>query len=373
MVPIARAAPYDTILRFLQTNGPTTESQPVDIFEDDAKTTPSWVDEQDLLAEYQSSQAERASDLNLKALEKRRAATSLRQYAEGIDLELKKIRKKGGDPKTELKLTAQLEANLARVALLLKEADLLQEKANEAREKLEKMNLNEDNKNILLQDCDMLKIGPVFYTSRIDNINEKDKKLLMAKLTGNSLVLYHDKVPQLTFYLIDVTLPTTSVENAPTCFSFGYRGTQQALCAATEISCHTWMNALAEAWFCKNYGVKGTLINLHKIKPKASIMSHAVKNENDSNGLVNMEVFVDDDNKTHLLVNGKEKPVSSVKNVLDLNSIINETKAIKRESQVKEHAAHHEKKEHPDDHDEEQPDEEEQESEDLEEPEEEEE
>lgn len=82
----------------------------------------------------------------------------------------------------------------------------------------------------------------MLYSARTDSVDHKDKIPFMAKLTGNSLVLYHEKVPQITFYLVDVELPTRPIENAPSCFAFTYRGSEQVLCAGTEISCHTWMN-----------------------------------------------------------------------------------------------------------------------------------
>eukprot|EP00375_Theileria_parva_P001462 XP_764134.1 hypothetical protein [Theileria parva strain Muguga] len=180
------------------------------------------------------------------------------------------------------KLTSQLESNLARAYLLYKQADLLDEKAQEANKSLEILHSNDKDK-VILRDCNMLKIGPLSYSNRGDNVIHKTKEPLMAKLTGNSLVLYHNKLPQLTYYMVDVEMPTKPVESASRCLTFTYRGADQVFCSATEQSAHGWMNAITEAWFCKNLGIKGTLINLKKIESKKdepiSLLKHAVKED----------------------------------------------------------------------------------------------
>ncbi|UVC50172.1 hypothetical protein MACK_004042 [Theileria orientalis] len=187
--------------------------------------------------------------------------------------------------------------------------------------------------------CDILKIGPLSYSSRNDDIFHKTKEPLMAKLTGNSLVLYNNKIPQLTYYIVDMEMPTKPVESASKCLSFGYRGSEQVFCAATEQSAHTWMNSISEAWFCKNMGIKGTLINLNNVKPKKddshSILKHAVKEKKKEKGLINMEVNVDDKNKAHLYVEGKEKPLSALSDIIDVNQIIKDKKSKKEQSHKK--------------------------------------
>lgn len=336
MTRTVRCETSSAILSFLQKQEADIKdklSDP-DVYEDESQSEPTWLDEEDMLAEYESSQAERANEMNMKAIQKRRAANVLSSYSEGIKREMEYMKKQPGDhTEQEVRLTTQLEANLARVAMLRKQADLLRERAAETRESLSNFSLAENKGDMLIRDCNILKIGPLFYSARSDDIDHKDKVPLMAKLTGNSLVLYHEKIPQITFYLVDVELPARPIENAPSCFAFAYRGAEQALCAGTEISCHTWMNALSEAWFCKNQGIKGTLVNMHgdnnddnddekgKKEEVKGIMKHAVK-ENPDKGLVNMEVFVDDKNKVHMLVNGKEKPVTGASSIVDIKEIM---------------------------------------------------
>ncbi|GFE54417.1 hypothetical protein BaOVIS_018210 [Babesia ovis] len=430
------------ILRFLQTQeaklkdklpGPQAE-------EDESRAEPTWLDEQDRLAEFESSQSERANDMTMKAIQKRRAANILRSYAEGIHAELEKLKAQPGDhTDQEMKLTVQLEANLARVALLHKQADLLRHQADLAKARLNTVHSAVDHSTILERDCNMLKIGPLFYSARSDDIDHKDRVPLMAKLNGNSLIIYHERKPQLTFYLVDIELPTKPVESAPSCFTFTYRGAEQALCAGTETSCHTWMNALTEAWFCRNEGIRGIMVsknhteegeeddnikgdeeeddgqeadsakgdeeeddgqeadsakgdeevddgqeddsakdldddgandleddsakdledvddledddrkNVAKGKSKngedkvdkasnrnhkksthknASIMKHAIKDK--PKGLVNMEVYVDDKNKTHMVVNGKEKPVTATADLINFQDVLNELEKKKK-------------------------------------------
>ncbi|CDR94904.1 hypothetical protein, conserved [Babesia bigemina] len=300
--------------------------------------------------------------MTLKAIQKKRAANILRSYAEGIHAELVKLRGEPGDhADQELKLTTQLEANLARVAMLHKQAELMQHQAAQAKEELSNIRSSTDRSRVvgvgrcryamwptaLNTECNMLKIGPLFYSARSDDVEHKDKVPLMAKLNGNALVLYHEKEPQLTFYLVDVELPTRPVESAPSCFSFTYRGAEQALCAGSEMSCHTWMNALTEAWFCKNQGIRGVMTNTRhekkeepskkdgkkkKDKEKAddnTIMKHAVK-EDPNKALVNMEVYVDDKNKTHMIVNGKERPVTAVADLINIKEIMQQVKDEKK-------------------------------------------
>uniref|UniRef100_A0A3B0N044 PH domain-containing protein n=1 Tax=Theileria annulata TaxID=5874 RepID=A0A3B0N044_THEAN len=304
---------------------------------EEPKKSPSWVDEEDLISEFESSQSERAKELSIKALQKRRAANSLRVYCEGIEQELEKAKKKTNGMKRldKYKLTSQLESNLARAYLLYKQADLLDQKAQEANKSLELLHSN-DKDSVILRDCNMLKIGPLSYSSRGDNVIHKTKEPLMAKLTGNSLVLYHNKMPKLTYYIVDLEMPTKPVESASRCFTFAYRGADQVFCSATEESAHTWMNAITEAWFCKNLGIKGTLISLKNIKSKKDepvpLLKHAVK-ENKNKGLINMEVYVDDDKKTHLLVEGKEKPLSSISDIIDVNRIVKEKKENKNKKE----------------------------------------
>ncbi|AFZ81402.1 hypothetical protein BEWA_008120 [Theileria equi strain WA] len=324
-ISLTNGKPFDSLLRFLQSQEPDYSNKP---FVEENNATPSWVDEQDLVAEYESSQSERVNDLKLRAIQKRRAANTLRSYSEGIEIELDKAKKKTNGAKNldKFKLNAQLEANLARAALLYKQADLLDEQALEAKKKLENIHLSPNKNNVLIRDCNLLKIGPLYYSSRVDNVIHKSEEPLMAKLTGNSFMLYHNKQPQLTFYLVDVELPTKPVEDAQGCFSFRYRGAEEVLCSGTQLSAHTWMNAISEAWFCKNMGIKGTLVNIKTTKPQSenenTIMKHALKNDESNKGLINMEVSVDDKNKTHLLVNGNEKPVSAVSNILDITEIL---------------------------------------------------
>lgn len=101
--------------------------------------------------------------------------------------------------------------------------------------------------------------------------------------------------------------------------------------------------ALSEAWFCKNQGIKGTLVNMKGGDEKSddkdkdnTILKHAVK-ENPNKvcpyrpcaltqyqGLVNMEVYVDDKNKVHMLVNGKEKPVTATSSLIDIQELMKE-------------------------------------------------
>ncbi|GIX65312.1 chromosome maintenance protein [Babesia caballi] len=358
---VTRAVRCETssaILSFLQTQEAKLKdklAQP-EAEEDESKAEPTWLDEEDRLAEYESSQAERANDMTMKAIQKRRAANVLRSYAEGIHAELEKLKAQPGDhAEQELKLTTQLEANLARVALLHKQAELMRHQAALAKENLSTIHAAADRGSLIVRDCNMLKIGPLFYSARSDDVDHKDSVPLMAKLNGNALVLYQEKVPQLTFYLVDVELPTRPVENAPSCFVFTYRGAEQALCAGTEISCHTWMNALTEAWFCKHQGIKGTMVNMRKHKDKNgkddkdkkknndTLMKHAVKeNPNKvsrtlvargkaaSQGLVNMEVYVDDKNKTHMLVNGKERPVTATGNLINIQEVMKQIKQQKK-------------------------------------------
>ncbi|GBE61882.1 hypothetical protein, conserved [Babesia ovata] len=340
----------NAILSFLQTQEAKLKDKlPAPVAEEDeSKAEPTWLDEQDRLAEYESSQTERANDMTLKAIQKKRAANILRSYAEGIHAELVKLRgEPGNHADQELKLTTQLEANLARVAMLHKQAELMQHQAAKAKEELSNIHSSTDRSRVLGVDCNMLKIAPLFYSARSDDVEHKDKVPLMAKLNGNALVLYHEKVPQLTFYLVDVELPTRPVESAPSCFSFTYRGAEQALCAGSEMSCHTWMNALTEAWFCKNQGIRGVMANTRhqkkeepskkdskkkKEKEKAddnTIMKHAVK-EDPNKALVNMEVYVDDKNKTHMIVNGKEKPVTAVADLINIREIMQQVKDEKK-------------------------------------------
>eukprot|EP00371_Babesia_bovis_P000964 XP_001609611.1 hypothetical protein [Babesia bovis T2Bo] len=319
--------------------------------------------------------------MTVKAIQKKRAANILRSYAEGIHAELEKVKSLPGDHSDqEMMLTVQLEANLARVALLHKQADLLRHQATLAKNRLNTVHSGTGHSTILNPDCNMLKIGPLFYSALSDDINHKDRIPLMAKLNGNSLMIYHERKPQFTFYLVDMELPARPVENAPSCFTFIYRGAEQALCAGTETSCHTWMNALTEAWFCRNEGIKGTMVNKNsgkgdsdeennsvdedekdhkkvdregdeddsedhdeeedededaekhhgskdksdaKAGKKASndnIMKHALKQPD--KGLINMEVYVDKKNKTHMLVNGKEKPVSATSDIINIKEIL---------------------------------------------------
>ncbi|ORM41494.1 uncharacterized protein BXIN_2460 [Babesia sp. Xinjiang] len=327
------------ILRFLQSQESKLKDKlsPPDTEEDESKSEPTWLDEQDRLAEYESSQSERANDMTVKAIQKLRAANILRSYAEGIHAELEKLKSEPGDHSgEELKLTTQLEANLARVALLHKQSELLRHEADVARIKLNNVHSSADHSSLLFQDCNMLKIGPLFYSARSDNIDHKDRVPLMAKLNGNSLVIYHDRKPQITYYLVDISLPTRPAENAPSCFTFVYRGAPQALCAGSEVSCHSWMNALTEAWFCRNAGLKGVMVRpkdgknvkvrsgagKDKSKKGADTLAKYAVKDNPDKGLINMEVYVDDKNKTHMTVNGKEQRVTGTADIINFQEVL---------------------------------------------------
>lgn len=54
-------------------------------------------------------------------------------------------------------------------------------------------------------------------------------------------------------------MPVHNVDAAPGCIGFKYHGTEQIICATGKDSQSAWINAITEAWFCRNLGLAGIL------------------------------------------------------------------------------------------------------------------
>ncbi|SJK86069.1 conserved Plasmodium protein, unknown function [Babesia microti strain RI] len=303
---IQQKVPFERIVNFLQTN------------RDDV------LDRESAIDSYRSAQDEIAGELKLEAIRKARAADKIRQFAK--DVGAAKARK--GKEREEFEI--QLNVNLAQAKLLDKESQLLSDRASEMENQLKDFLASPDKASMHIHNCNIFKVGPLNLATRVDDVKESLKSGLVGKLTGQELTLYLDKMPFVTYILYDIVLPVKSVEGAPTCFSFKYRGTHasgassdRVLCASTRSSAHSWMNAISEAWFCANKGIQGTLVGrgtsnseIENDKKRLDAFRKSVPK-----GLVNVNVSLDKDHKIHVLVNGKEKPSESV---IDVGKLIGE-------------------------------------------------
>ncbi|KAL5367174.1 hypothetical protein CPHLJ_8g4310 [Cryptosporidium parvum] len=110
--------------------------------------------------------------------------------------------------------------------------------------------------------CDILKIGPLAFAPNSEEITDiMDGSL--GFLNGNMLSIYYNSIPKASFSLESIELPVHNVDAAPGCIGFKYHGTDQIICATGKDSQSAWINAITEAWFCRNLVYKKNLNNLN--------------------------------------------------------------------------------------------------------------
>lgn len=142
--------------------------------------------------------------------------------------------------------------------------------------------------------CDILKMGPLAFAPNSEEITDiMDGSL--GFLNGNMLSIYYNSVslfifvlspsspglkltplstylqiPKVSFSLEGIELPVHNVDAAPGCLGFKYHGNNQIICATGKDSQSAWINAITEAWFCRNLGLAGTLPSTSETQRKFS-------------------------------------------------------------------------------------------------------
>ncbi|KAF7458199.1 PH domain-like protein [Cryptosporidium felis] len=189
-----------------------------------------------------------SNSLFAEAAEKRKVAKYLQEQSGMTESELKEVEI---DPKKNPEKKAAI-TNMKRAKVLLAQAYILEEEAKRMQLASERSGNNESFK------CDILKIGPLAFAPNSEEITDiMDGSL--GFLNGNMLTVYYNSVPKASFSLEGIELPIHNVDAAPGCIGFKYHGTEQVVCATGKDSQSAWINAITEAWFCRNLGLAGTL------------------------------------------------------------------------------------------------------------------
>ncbi|KAH8738727.1 hypothetical protein FG386_000518 [Cryptosporidium ryanae] len=207
-----------------------------------------------------------------QAANKRKVAKYLQEQSGITENEVEKLQLDSNkNPEKEAAIM-----NMKRAKVLLAQAYILEEEAKRMQLAAERSGNNESFK------CDILKIGPLAFAPNSEEITDiMDGSL--GLLNGNMLSIYYNSIPKESFSLESIELPVYNVDAAPGCFSFKYHGTEQVICASGKDSQSAWINAITEAWFCRNLGLSGTLPNPNKPQEKAEDNENKEdEDENDS-------------------------------------------------------------------------------------------
>ncbi|EEA05094.1 uncharacterized protein CMU_041660 [Cryptosporidium muris RN66] len=150
-------------------------------------------------------------------------------------------------------------ANAKRAKVLLAQAYILEEEAKKMQIAAQKAEAGSSKQ------CDILKIGPLAFVPNSEEVTDiMDGSL--GFLNGNMLTLYFNTIPKASFALEGIELPVYNVDAAPGCLGFKYHGVDQVLCGLGKDSQVAWINAITEAWFCRNVGLAGTLPSIEASK-----------------------------------------------------------------------------------------------------------
>lgn len=188
-----------------------------------------------------------------QAADKRKVARYLQEQSGMTEGELAKVQADAkNSPDKEAAIT-----NMKRAKVLLAQAYILEEEAKRMQLAANRSGNNESFK------CDILKIGPLAFAPNSEEITDVMDGSL-GLLNGNALSIYYSSVPKESFSLESIELPVYNVDAAPGCFAFKYHGTEQIICASDKDSQSAWINAITEAWFCRNLGLAGTLPAMNK-------------------------------------------------------------------------------------------------------------
>ncbi|KAH7648014.1 hypothetical protein FG379_000797 [Cryptosporidium bovis] len=192
-----------------------------------------------------------------QAENKRKVAKYLQEQSGMTESELTKVEVDANkSPEKEAAIT-----NMKRAKVLLAQAYILEEEAKRMQLAAERSGNNESFK------CDILKIGPLAFAPNSEEITDiMDGSL--GLLNGNMLSIYYNSIPKESFSLESIEMPVYNVDAAPGCFAFKYHGTEQVICASGKDSQSAWINAITEAWFCRNLGLAGTLPTTNKSQDK---------------------------------------------------------------------------------------------------------
>ncbi|KAK9171124.1 Uncharacterized protein cmbei_8004310 [Cryptosporidium meleagridis] len=213
-----------------------------------------------------------SNTLFAEAAEKRKVAKYLQEQSGMTETELTNAEV---DPKKSPEKAAAI-TNMKRAKVLLAQAYILEEEAKRMQLASTRSGNNESFK------CDILKIGPLAFAPNSEEITDiMDGSL--GFLNGNMLSIYYNSIPKASFSLESIELPVHNVDAAPGCIGFKYHGTDQIICATGKDSQSAWINAITEAWFCRNLGLAGTLPSISD-NQKEEQEQGGENEENEENG-----------------------------------------------------------------------------------------
>ncbi|KAJ1606372.1 hypothetical protein OJ253_2786 [Cryptosporidium canis] len=173
--------------------------------------------------------------------------------------------------------------NMKRAKVLLAQAYILEEEAKRMQLASTRSGRNESFK------CDILKMGPLAFAPNSEEITDiMDGSL--GLLNGNTLSIYYNSIPKVSFSLEGIELPVHNVDAAPGCIGFKYHGNDQIICATGKDSQSAWINAITEAWFCRNLGLAGTLSSTSNNKQEQEEEDEQAEESDDDEKKQNKEV-----------------------------------------------------------------------------------
>jgi len=265
----------------------------------------------DLKAQFEILNTDRLDRLLLMAKHKRSVAKEIMAAGERAKAEIANI-----DEKNQNEAAAQAEYDFNRAAVLEKQAELLESEAKHVKNMMESYKIDSSVTNENPEtNCDILKLGPLKFIPESNEILDFKNDDTMGQITGSAFTIHYKKQLKSTFFWQGIELPVKSVEDSPNCLAFKYRGNEQILCAPSKIAKDSWIDALSEAWFCRNMGIKGILPSVKNAKKEMKkqkgflVPPPKPKQKEKRKALVNVDIAMDDKKKVHVKVNGKERSI----------------------------------------------------------------
>lgn len=156
-----------------------------------------------------------------------------------------------------LKNTQILKQNLEQIDYLMKQSEELEKKAEYLKEYMKKLNKYKKQKTIK---CNIKKNGILKYVLSTNGLKHAIENV-EAKIEEDSFTLYYKNEIKKIYLWELIEIPIKIIGNVKQCFFFTYQNNKEIFCSNNELDAFSWINALSEAYFCKNFQIKGTVLN----------------------------------------------------------------------------------------------------------------
>nr|PIM04269.1 hypothetical protein TGCOUG_273705 [Toxoplasma gondii COUG] len=268
----------------------------------------------DLRAQFEILNTDRYDHLLLTAHKKRKLAEQLRAAADRAQAAVVPSTDHERQRETE-ESSAEAVFDRTQANIMERQADLLDAEASQVKRLVEAVKVEAERPlEAPTAECDILKIGPVKFVPQSSELLKHSGDETMGRITGTAFTVHYRKTVKGTFFWEGVDLPIGAVADSPNCFSFKYRGNEQVLCASSRLGRDSWIDAMTEAWFCRNMGIKGTLPSIKTAvteakKEKIIPPPPPPPTKKPKPARVNVKVSMDKNRVMRVEVNGKEQPV----------------------------------------------------------------